>query len=418
MSVEADVIKADPLLRTNDGLHVDEEYAIDFNKTYSNNAMRHCLLKTGSNDNISYPSHDFMMLSATTSVRKEGYGIIDTMVVDHDNGGFLVNNVIQLNLKANGSLSWSIQGMWLQPHISFHSTNLMMISWKNGTDFQSDWIGYVVINNTDINSLGINPIGDQGQSTDLPTRSIMYGVEFNDTLSLDAEIWCEGYTGIDNISENIVGVNCWTLLGFLIQTTQGTEQTFYSCASAVEASVKTIKLQSSTTGAFNVTDVQTIPAQCKQKYSNLLGSSNNIWGFNYDANAASAPAMAMDKIRSLKNDKTGYHGDAKIVGTVQFTMEKTCYDPRFAIQYFVAMIGLIIIFCILLASLMSVSSFNSLTKIRLVVRQMDFGRAILNAQGYGEASIVGSPKWIKIDDISKSSQETCFKNDFIDVIFL
>ncbi|CAH1767329.1 10091_t:CDS:1, partial [Entrophospora sp. SA101] len=87
----------------------------------------------------------------------------------------------------------------------------------------------------------------------------------------------------------------------------------------------------------------------------------------------------------------------KIVGTVQFTMEKTCYDPRFAIQYFVAMIGLIIIFCILLASLMSVSSFNSLTKIRLVVRQMDFGRAILNAQGYGEASIVGSPKWIKID---------------------
>ncbi|CAJ0768444.1 8115_t:CDS:2, partial [Entrophospora sp. SA101] len=223
----------------------------------------------------------------------------------HDNGGFLVNNVIQLNLKANGSLSWSIQGMWLQPHISFHSTNLMMISWKNGTDFQSDWIGYVVINNTDINSLGINPIGDQGQSTDLPTRSIMYGVEFNDTLSLDAEIWCEGYTGIDNISENIVGVNCWTLLGFLIQTTQGTEQTFYSCASAVEASVKTIKLQSSTTGAFNVTDVQTIQPNVKALF--VTSRASNLFGSNSDAKAA--PAVAVYIMFNFVDGFNSYQAD-------------------------------------------------------------------------------------------------------------
>nr|CAG8606195.1 15558_t:CDS:2 [Entrophospora candida] len=548
-SVEADVIKADPLLSSvvndtfslkeltsirvcgavdyqpcpgmKDRLHVDDEYAIDFNKTYSNNAMRYRLLTTSSNDNISYPSYDFMMLSVTTSVRKEGYGIIDTMVVDHDNGGFLVNNVIQPNLKANGSLSWSIQGMWLQPHVSCHSTNLTLISWENATNLGNDWIGYMVINNTDINSLGINPIGDQYQLTDLPTRSIRYSqiiqkllmeglnmtangtffespvlgddfmeprtvkseitlegyfnynnsINIDSTLRLDAEILCEGYDGGDNISENIVGVNCWTLLGFPIHTTRGIEQTLYSCASVVEASIKTIKLQSSTTGAINVTDVQTIPAQWyiekgvlnitdmdpwwggvefgeKLPNNSLLVSENtlllpaggsNIWGLNADANAASAPAIAMHKMFSLEDNLDGYKADgignlgllqqwkengltgkgisgmyqrqwndiminmvtptnqAKIVGTVQFTMEKTCYDPRFAIQYFVAMIGLIIIFCILLASLTNVVSFNSLTKIRHVVRQMDLGRAILNVQGYGEASTVGSSKWVKID---------------------
>jgi len=86
-SVEADVdvINADPLLSSavnntfslkeltsirvcggfdyqpcpgmKDRLHVGEEYAIEFNKTYSNNAMRYRLLKTSSNYNISYPSY-------------------------------------------------------------------------------------------------------------------------------------------------------------------------------------------------------------------------------------------------------------------------------------------------------------------------------------------------------------------------
>nr|CAG8621831.1 3515_t:CDS:1 [Entrophospora candida] len=539
-SVDADVINADPLLDSainntfslkeltsirvcggidyqpcpgmKDRLHVDEEYAIDFNRTYSNNAMRYRLLKTSSNYNISYPSYDFMMLSAT-SVQKEGYGIIDTMVADHDNGGLLINNVIEPNLKTNGSLGWSIQGLWLQPHVSCHSTNITIISWENNT---ASWIGYAVINNTDINSLGINPIGDRGQLTDLPARSIRYSqliqslimqelnmtangtffespvlkvnfmepktvnsgksfdgyfdynVKFNSTLSLNAEIRCKGYGGADNVTENVVGVDCWTLLGFPIHTTRGIEQTLYSCASVVEASVKTIKFQSSTTGATNVTDVQTIPAQWyiekgalnitdmdpwwggiefgeKLPNNSLLVSENtlllpagasNIWGTNADANAASAPAIAVHMMISLEDSVNGYRGDgignlallqqwkkegltekgisgmykrqwndiminmvtptnqAKIVGSTQFTTEKTCYDIRFATQYLIAMFGLIIIFCIFLASL---SSFNSLIKIKHVIRQMDLGRAILNVQGCGEANTVGSSRWVKID---------------------
>ncbi|CAJ0916299.1 4170_t:CDS:2 [Entrophospora sp. SA101] len=274
-----------------------------------------------------------------------------------------------------------------------------------------------------------------------------------------------------NLTENIVGVDCWTLLGFPVHTKQGIEQTLYSCASVVEASVKTIKLQSSITGSTNVIDVQTIPAQWyiekgtlniaemnpwwggvefgeKLPNNSLLVSKNtlllpagasNIWSINANANAASAPAMAVDMMRKLEDSLKGYRGDgignlallqqwkeegviekgisgiykrqwnniminmvtptnrAKIIGTTQFTVNKTCYDVRFATQYLIAVFGLIIIFCILLASLRNEGVFNSLIKIRHVVQQMDLGRAILNAQGCEEANIADSSQWVKID---------------------
>ncbi|CAJ0758052.1 930_t:CDS:2 [Entrophospora sp. SA101] len=536
-SVDADVINADPLLDSavnntfslkeltsirvcggfyyqlcpgmKNMFHVDEEYAIDFNKTYSNNAMRYRLLKTSINDNISYPSYDFMMLNVT-SVQKEGYGIIDTMVVDHGNGGLLINKAIKPNLKTNGSHDWSIQGLWLQLHVSCHSTNITIISWKNNTSsLSSSWIGYAAINNCDINLPDISTINDRGQSTDLPARSIWYSrfiqsllmqelnmtangtffespvlkvnfeepktvnsgkslnsyfdydVKFNSTLTSAAEIRCERYGRKDNLTENIVGVDCWTLLGFPVHTKQGIEQTLYSCASVVEASVKTIKLQSSITGSTNVIDVQTIPAQWyiekgtlniaemnpwwggvefgeKLPNNSFLVSENtlllpagtsNIW--DIDANAASAPVIAVDMMRKLEDSLKGYRGDgignlallqqwkeegltekdisgmykrqwndiminmvtptnqAKIVGTTQFTVNKTCYDVQFATQYLIAMFGLIIIFYILLASLRNVDAFNSLIKIRHVVQQMDLGKVIINVLEYGEANTVG-----------------------------
>ncbi|CAJ0748846.1 2915_t:CDS:2, partial [Entrophospora sp. SA101] len=109
------------------------------------------------------------------------------------------------------------------------------------------------------------------------------------------------------------------------------EQTLYSCASVVEASVKTIKLQSSITGSTNVIDVQTIPAQWyiekgtlniaemnpwwggvefgeKLPNNSFLVSENtlllpagtsNIW--DIDANAASAPVIAVDMMRKLED---------------------------------------------------------------------------------------------------------------------
>ncbi|CAJ0629535.1 5053_t:CDS:2 [Entrophospora sp. SA101] len=59
-SVETDVIESDTLLNSaeistmKDMLHVDEEeYAINFNKTYYNNVIKHFLLKTSSSDNMS-----------------------------------------------------------------------------------------------------------------------------------------------------------------------------------------------------------------------------------------------------------------------------------------------------------------------------------------------------------------------------
>ncbi|CAJ0848225.1 832_t:CDS:2 [Entrophospora sp. SA101] len=392
-----------------DKLHVDEEYAIYFNKTYSNNAMRYHVLKTSSIDNISYPSYDFMMLNVT-SIQKEGYGIIDTMVVDHGNGGLLINNAIKPNLKTNGSLSWSIQGLWFRFIQSLLMQELNMTA--NGTFFESPVLKVNFEEPKTVNS---------GKSLNSYFDS---DVKFNSTLSL--------YALID-------------------------------CASVVEASVKTIKLQSSITGSTNVIDVQTIPAQWyiekgtlniaemnpwwggvefgeKLPNNSLLVSKNtlllpagasNIWSINANANAASAPAMAVDMMRKLEDSLKGYRGDgignlallqqwkeegltekdisgmykrqwndiminmvtptnqAKIVGTTQFTVNKTCYDVQFATQYLIAMFGLIIIFYILLASLRNVDAFNSLIKIRHVVQQMDLGKVIINVLEYGEANTVG-----------------------------
>ncbi|CAJ0761515.1 11669_t:CDS:2, partial [Entrophospora sp. SA101] len=364
-----------------DKLHVDEEYAIYFNKTYSNNAMRYHVLKTSSIDNISYPSYDFMMLNVT-SIQKEGYGIIDTMVVDHDQS---------TNLPAKSNwYSRFIQSLLMQ--------ELNMTA--NGTFFES------------------------------PVLKVNF--------------------------EEPKTVNSGKSLNRI-------EQTLYSCASVVEASVKTIKLQSSITGSTNVIDVQTIPAQWyiekgtlniaemnpwwggvefgeKLPNNSLLVSKNtlllpagasNIWSINANANAASAPAMAVDMMRKLEDSLKGYRGDgignlallqqwkeegltekdisgmykrqwndiminmvtptnqAKIVGTTQFTVNKTCYDVQFATQYLIAMFGLIIIFYILLASLRNVDAFNSLIKIRHVVQQMDLGKVIINVLEYGEANTVG-----------------------------
>ncbi|CAG8717321.1 15058_t:CDS:2, partial [Dentiscutata heterogama] len=44
-----------------------------------------------STDNISYPSYDFMMGVTTTT--QTGYGFIDKMIVDHDNGGIFMNQM-------------------------------------------------------------------------------------------------------------------------------------------------------------------------------------------------------------------------------------------------------------------------------------------------------------------------------------
>src|SRR5581483_2098287 len=77
-----------------DRLHVDDAYAVDFNRTYSNFAMRYRRLSTSSNDNISYPSQDFKM-NIVTSTLNNGHGIIDRMVVDHDNGGILMSQAVK-----------------------------------------------------------------------------------------------------------------------------------------------------------------------------------------------------------------------------------------------------------------------------------------------------------------------------------
>ncbi|CAJ0848278.1 841_t:CDS:2 [Entrophospora sp. SA101] len=161
----------------------------------------------------------------------------------------------------------------------------------------------------------------------------------------------------------------------------------------------------------------------------LPAGTSNIW--DIDANAASAPVIAVDMMRKLEDSLKGYRGDgignlallqqwkeegltekdisgmykrqwndiminmvtptnqAKIVGTTQFTVNKTCYDVQFATQYLIAMFGLIIIFYILLASLRNVDAFNSLIKIRHVVQQMDLGKVIINVLEYGEANTVG-----------------------------
>ncbi|CAJ0848254.1 837_t:CDS:2 [Entrophospora sp. SA101] len=360
-----------------DKLHVDEEYAIYFNKTYSNNAMRYHVLKTSSIDNISYPSYDFMMLNVT-SIQKEGYGIIDTMVVDHGNGGLLINNAIKPNLKTNGSLSWSIQGLWFRFIQSLLMQELNMTA--NGTFFESPVLKVNFEEPKTVNS---------GKSLNSYFDS---DVKFNSTLSL--------YALID-------------------------------CASVVEAS-GTLNIAEMNPWWGGVEFGEKLPNNSFLVSENTLllpAGTSNIW--DIDANAASAPVIAVDMMRKLEDSLKGYRGDgignlallqqwkeegltekdisgmykrqwndiminmvtptnqAKIVGTTQFTVNKTCYDVQFATQYLIAMFGLIIIFYILLASLRNVDAFNSLIKIRHVVQQMDLGKVIINVLEYGEANTVG-----------------------------
>ncbi|CAJ0756680.1 7259_t:CDS:2 [Entrophospora sp. SA101] len=332
-----------------DKLHVDEEYAIYFNKTYSNNAMRYHVLKTSSIDNISYPSYDFMMLNVT-SIQKEGYGIIDTMVVDHDQS---------TNLPAKSNwYSRFIQSLLMQ--------ELNMTA--NGTFFES------------------------------PVLKVNF--------------------------EEPKTVNSGKSLNRI-------EQTLYSCASVVEAS-GTLNIAEMNPWWGGVEFGEKLPNNSFLVSENTLllpAGTSNIW--DIDANAASAPVIAVDMMRKLEDSLKGYRGDgignlallqqwkeegltekdisgmykrqwndiminmvtptnqAKIVGTTQFTVNKTCYDVQFATQYLIAMFGLIIIFYILLASLRNVDAFNSLIKIRHVVQQMDLGKVIINVLEYGEANTVG-----------------------------
>ena len=101
-----------------DRLHVDDTYAVDFNRSYSNFAMRYRLLKTSSIGNISYPSYDFRMNMVTSTQR--GYRIIDTMVVDYDNGGLLMNHAIKPKQKVGEKYNWSIKGVTTAGHLSIN----------------------------------------------------------------------------------------------------------------------------------------------------------------------------------------------------------------------------------------------------------------------------------------------------------
>ncbi|CAG8583056.1 18453_t:CDS:1, partial [Dentiscutata erythropus] len=87
------VIVWQPCPRMIDRGQINSSYAADFNKTYSHIAIRYRLLKTSSNDNFTYPAYDFMIGEVTSA--QAGYGIVDTMIVDHDIGGFLASYTIQ-----------------------------------------------------------------------------------------------------------------------------------------------------------------------------------------------------------------------------------------------------------------------------------------------------------------------------------
>ncbi|POG82116.1 hypothetical protein GLOIN_2v1834517 [Rhizophagus irregularis DAOM 181602=DAOM 197198] len=444
-----------------DNLHVDDTYLTDFNKSYSNFAMRYRLLDSYSDDNITFPTNSFKM-SVVTSTKK-GYGIVDTMVVDHDNGGLLMNHAIGPKEKVGEKYNWSIKGMWLQPHVICKSTNFTQVSNKNGT---FDWQAKLYIKNTDMYPPQINPIGDRGQMTDLSYRSSRYSTFINlairkkfnltnngnylessayslltspetinkyslpklpkiltsddDDDDLAIDISCDGFGGIDNLADNIVGVKCWKLLGPPKLTASGTEQILYGCASMIEASVNIIELQTNATQEINIVNKQTIPAQWYIEKSNVsirdmdpwwggvefgenvpnnsaIVSENNLLlpagtaffsGNGDGAQSASAIGGSSFFMSNINFDVYGYNGDgtgnlallnqwkeegtteegisrmfqrqwtdiminmvtptndAKIIGQVQIMKDKTCYDLRYATQYFIAIIGLIIIILI------------------------------------------------------------------------
>ncbi|CAG8769942.1 12413_t:CDS:1, partial [Racocetra fulgida] len=296
-----------------DRVHTDDSYVADFNKTYSNNALNFRLLKTGSNDNVTYPTYDFMMGVVTST--QTGYGIVDTMIVDHDNGGFLASHTIQPKQNVNKKYNWSIKGLWLQPYVSCKSTNITKITWQNGS---FSWAAKLVINQSDVQPPALHPLGDQGQNIDLLSRSIRYSQllqfiirqqmnmtlngtfieskEFSDLTILEpksitnslpysinttnittANILCSGFGGQDKIANKIVGVKCWELFGPPNITERGIEQTLYGCAGAVKASVEVINLQSNSTGDINVLNKQTVPTKWYIENGNLNITDMDPW---------------------------------------------------------------------------------------------------------------------------------------------
>ncbi|CAJ0758981.1 1524_t:CDS:2, partial [Entrophospora sp. SA101] len=128
-----------------------------------------------------------------------------------------------------------------------------------------------------------------------------YDVKFNSTLTSAAEIRCERYGRKDNLTENIVGVDCWTLLGFPVHTKQGIEQTLYSCASVVEAS-GTLNIAEMNPWWGGVEFGEKLPNNSFLVSENTLllpAGTSNIW--DIDANAASAPVIAVDMMRKLED---------------------------------------------------------------------------------------------------------------------
>ncbi len=161
-----------------------------------------------------------------------------------------------------------------------------------------------------------------------------------------------------------------------------------------------------------------------------------FFGFKTDADCSGAPALALETISGIIVNYQGYRGDGfgnlellqrwkeegttkegisrmfqrqwkdvmvnlvtpthqtEILGPIQITTEKTCYDLRYAIQFYLATFGLIVIFCIFIISIKGLKSF---AKIKQTVRQMDLGRAVLNLRGLAEASTANSSTWIKLD---------------------
>ncbi|CAG8729574.1 24312_t:CDS:1 [Dentiscutata erythropus] len=298
-----------------DGDHVNSSYAEDFNKTYSHTAMRYRLLQTSGVDNITFPVYDFMM-GEVTSAQTE-YGIVDTMVVDHDNGGFLASHTIQPKQEVGKRYNWSIKGLWLQPYASCKSTNITRITWQNGT---FSWVDKFIINKDDAQPPQLYPLGDEGQNVDLLSRSIRYSLiiqfiarqqlnmtvngtfiesnVFNDVevvidpksintgnLPLnvttsnvtEASILCAGFGGQDTIRDKIVGVHCWTVFGPPNITERGIEQALYGCAAAVKASVEIINVQSNSTGDINVLGKQTVPMNWYIENASLNITDMDLW---------------------------------------------------------------------------------------------------------------------------------------------
>ncbi|CAG8691614.1 1851_t:CDS:2, partial [Ambispora gerdemannii] len=88
---------------------------------------------------------------------------------------------------------------------------------------------------------------------------------------------CAGYGDADSVAMNIVGVKYWTLFGSPKVTARGIEQILYSCASAVKASVKIIKLQ------YN-RQKQISGVNSDAQTSGVIGITLNII-INFDSNA-------------------------------------------------------------------------------------------------------------------------------------